>query len=618
MIKMTTPSHQRTSQALAIVYLMCGLSTALAQTIVTDAANPPRAPAAAPNESSIQVERQNTLNRVNAVTADQIQSSDGAMQLGRTRASEGTALAPSYEAQNNTSRGASKARSSPLSAQGVDQAKSLLPTLPPLQTEAPSTQRLVKRLPPPLANEADAKPQFTPDFSRQKAQLSELAGRSTVSLPVLDLTVNSSSLDAALNSGSNPDKASWALADVINIGLAFSPVLTSSRAQFDVSNNRLGQARSDFFPTLSMRSTQGPETSSQNGGSAPDQHTYKTNSIRVTMPIYSRPIHQTFISAQKQSLSSELSVQATKELVALTLAKSAIDVATTRLNLDFSDEWYGQMDSILNYVEARSQSGATSQVDLERTRTRLLTAKQTRLDVQASYKTALFEMERLTGQVPAKLFLPALNELPGLPATKGEIRNLAKDQNADLRALRERVAAQQASVLAAQGRMLPTFGLSVESDRNSNVSSTSPETLNRRALVVLSWTGALGGRDVYAANEASAELRDRQAQLDAESQRIELAIEADFALLQSATLRITAGQSEQAAALRVADSVREQMKTGRLGSVLDGLDAFERLYAARGRVVQALGQQMQAQAQLLRWTGMLSQIQQNATLALAP
>jgi hypothetical protein len=86
-------------------------------------------------------------------------------------------------------------------------------------------------------------------------------------------------------------------------------------------------------------------------------------------------------------------------------------------------------------------------------------------------------------------------------------------------------------------------------------------------------------------------------------------VDADFALLQSATLRIATAQAEQDAALLVLQSLQQQMKTGRVGSILEALDANERYFLSRQRMVQTLSQQMQAHAQLLRRLGMLSQIQ---------
>ena len=119
----------------------------------------------------------------------------------------------------------------------------------------------------------------------------------------------------------------------------------------------------------------------------------------------------------------------------------------------------------------------------------------------------------------------------------------------------------------------------------------------------------MGGKEFYAARLAKAELANRQSRLIEEADRIMQGVDADFALLQSATLRIATAQAEQDAALLVLQSVQQQMKTGRVGSMLEALDANERYFSSRQRLVQTLTQHMQAHAQLLRRLGMLSQVQ---------
>lgn len=562
-----------------------------------------------PSFTSISSEREKTLSKVNAVTADQPQSFDSTFQLAKTRESNNTAL---------TERAAKEAQpTKPRNGQKTEMTQGwLLSSLPPIETQAPSPKRLIKRQAPVFSEDGSAKPQYTPDFSRQKAQMAELVGRTVVDLPRLELTGSGKlPLTPAEKEMEKLADQAWSIADVVSIGLANSPVLQSSGAQLQAATDRTGQARADYFPTLSARVAKGHENSTTLGSST-DAHIYETKAVRLAVPIYNRTTHQNHLSAKKQEQSAKLKQRGSVESVALSLTKATVDLATTRLNLDFSDELLAQMNQILSYVEVRTQSGVTSQADLERARTRLLTATQTRLDLQAAYKTALYELERLVGQSPLALRLPALNTLPGLPTTKAEIRQLTRENNADILALRENVAAQEAAVAAISGKVLPTVGLSLENDLNTNISATSPELHNKRALVVLAWGASMGGKEVYAESEARAELRNRLAQLDEEVQKTEQAVEADFALLQSATLRISAGQAEQIAAARVIESVKEQIKTGRMGSLLDALDASERLYGARSRVVAALGQQIQAQAQLLRWMGGLSQLRDKANLML--
>jgi hypothetical protein len=118
----------------------------------------------------------------------------------------------------------------------------------------------------------------------------------------------------------------------------------------------------------------------------------------------------------------------------------------TRITLNFSDAQLEQLNKILNYLEARASAGASSQADLERARTRVLNARQTRIEQQTNYRNAMFELDRLTGIMPTTLQLPFLQLLPALPDNHGQIRQYVKDQNFDLLALRKDINAQRSTV----------------------------------------------------------------------------------------------------------------------------------------------------------------------------
>jgi outer membrane protein TolC len=236
-------------------------------------------------------------------------------------------------------------------------------------------------------------------------------------------------------------------------------------------------------------------------------------------------------------------------------------------------------------------------------------ARQNRIEQQASYMSAMLELERLIGVKPSSLQLPYLNQLPGLPATREQIRQTVWDSSQDLQILRKDVQSQAHVVASIYSRLLPTLSFNLEHDIGQNVRGTNPKQTDTRALGVMSWEMALGGKDLYAAHMAQAELAQRQSKLTEEADRLMQSVDADFALLQSTTLRIATGQAEQDAALMVLQSLQQQMKTGRVGSLLEALDANERYFGARMRLMQTLAQQMQAQAQLLRRLGVLSQLQ---------
>ena len=440
-----------------------------------------------------------------------------------------------------------------------------------------------------------------------KFRFADLAGQDVIDLPQVESDFPppvAQSTDQGLG-----------LPDIVALSLQQSPQIRQARAQYESAEARVGMARADLLPSASLRIAKGPEKSeSTTITTDTGNHTYYSRTMRLTQPVFNTPAFKEFDSSRQTKDASSLRLQSMREATSLAAAKATIDVATARITLNFSDAQLEQLNKILSYLEARTSAGASSQADLERARTRVLAARQTRLEQQTNYRNAMFELDRLTGTMPTALQLPFLQLLPALPNNYGQIRQYVKEQNFDLLALRKEVSAQRSTVSGEYGKYLPVFGVSLEKDTTENVRGTNAPWTDTRALAVMTWNVSLGGKEYFSAQQAGAELRNREAKLDDETQRISQATEADIALLQSTDLRLQAAEAEQASALAVVNAVEEQLKSGRIGSLLEALDASDRLFGARFRLTQALGQQMKAHAQLLSRLGLLSDVQTQAKL----
>lgn len=443
-----------------------------------------------------------------------------------------------------------------------------------------------------------------------KFRLADLAGQDLIDLPNVES-------DLPATNAPLTDK-SMGLPDFVALSLQQSPQMRQARAQFESAEARVGMTRADLLPTASVRIAKGPEKSESTVTALPttgtNRHTYYSRTMRLTQPVFNVPVFKEFDSSRQTKDASSLRLQSMREATSLAATKATIDVATARITLNFSDAQLEQLNKILTYLEARASAGASSQADLERARTRVLNARQTRIEQQTNYRNAMFELDRLTGVMPTTLHLPFLQLLPALPDSYGQIRQYVKEQNLDLLALRKDISAQRSLVTAEHSRYLPVLGVSLEKDTTENVRGTNAPWTDTRALAVMTWNVSLGGKEYYSGQQASAELRNREAKLDDETQRLSQATEADIALLQSTELRVQAAQAEQASAITVVDAVEEQLKSGRIGSLLEALDASDRLFGARFRLTQALGQQMKAHAQLLSRLGLLSDVQTQAKL----
>ncbi|WP_395669848.1 TolC family protein [Rhodoferax sp.] len=546
--------------------------------------------------AALNAERERTRARIAEVTADVVRESDTSLTLGRS-------LSPGLQQSlarldEAATRGKAPFKPGPREGSLVLADGPVVAAPPPKRTE---------RREAPAVDPAKAPLVYTPDFSRQLLSFAQLAGKEVVDLPRYDAADG-----AAYQPLAPKDETTWGLADIVTEGLLISPVQAQVVANLDVAQAQRSQAVAALFPTLSLRARAGLSKNTPGVDRSMDRD-YRDHSIRLTQPVYNPGLTNDVKSADSAQQAALLRQSGSLEQVALSLTVATVNLAAARLTIDFADEQETQLISVLRYLETRAQAGATSQVDLERARTRVLAAKQTRIDQQATYKTSLAELDRLIEQKPMSLRLPYLNQLPALPATRNEIAELVRKNSATIKALEKDVQAQVAVVAATRAKLLPTFSLSAERDIQKNTSTfETPVNVFTRFVGVGEWRVSLGGRELYEIDEAQAELRKRQSKLEEESRKIEQAVESDFAALQSATLRITTAEGEQREAFNVAESVQLQLKSGRMGNLLEALDATDRLFGARNRQIQALKEQYTAQSRLLGQIGLLS------GLALAP
>lgn len=431
-------------------------------------------------------------------------------------------------------------------------------------------------------------------------QLSDLAKSPIMVLPDL--------------SGENPTRSATAetlatsLPELVRQALERSPLLRQTQAQLAAARSGRQVAHADLMSKLSLRYAAGPEQSSS-PGQANSNHRREIGTVRLTQPLYNPSLTHEWQSSTQVEAAAQRRLQAAKDNVALSVVRATIDLSAARLVLDFANVQLAHLQSILDYLEKRAAAGASSVSDLERAKSRVFTARQTRMEQQAAYSNALNELRRLTQQSPRAIRLPAMTDLPALPSTGAGLQALAMQTNPDILAAEIDVKAQEARVKAEWARYKPEIGLSLEYDDSRNLRGINGPNQDMRALVVANWAISLGGKEWHQAEQAMAEMRQKEARLEDEKQRLSQALESDTTLFESAAFRVETAQLEQEAAGKVMSAVEAQLSSGRLGSLLEALDAGERFYASRQRLVQAIAQQLKAHAQLLVRVGQLGDLQ---------
>lgn len=551
-------------------------------------------------ENKINQEREQTKAMIESVSADQRGPLDGANTLGQKLnkdVNKRNRDKVEIKAPESTEKASADSAMSPIV---IGQWPNLLP---------PSDKKLLVNPRPRGIRNDDGSLVYTPDFSRQRLTMGLLNNNPFIDLPnqeIETLNLNEKKTKPIFNI-----EKSLTLSDLVYAGINYSPILDQAQSQLEVAIARSKSARAELLPKASARYSKGKE-SSQADGSALNNHETTSSAYRIGQPLINLPATRDWMSELNNQDAATWRLHSAKEAVALSVINAVVNLATARMTLDFADEQLTEFNRLLEYIQSRNKNGASSIADMERTRTRVLQTQQLRIEQQANYKNALLEIERLTGLTPESIQLPYLNQLPGLPNTQADIRRIVWANSYDLRTLRKEIKAQELVVSSQYSKFLPTLSFSLERDDGKNIRGINPRQVDNRALAVVNWEMSLGGKELFAAKAAQAELINRQAKLNEESEKALQGVDADFALLQSATLRISTGQSEQQAAEIVLISVREQIKNGRVANLLEALDANERYFTARQRLIQTLGQQIQAQSQLLRRIGLLSQVAEQA------
>lgn len=429
-------------------------------------------------------------------------------------------------------------------------------------------------------------------------KLSDLARSPVLLLPRLDSEGMLFSVDAMPLS----------LPELVRQGLLRSPQRQQIQAQYEAAKSATKAAGAELLPNFSMRFATGPEKS-RAVGQDENNHRQQVSTVRLTQPLYNPSLRHEWRSSEETESAARLRLQSATDNVVLSVVRATIDLSAARLVLDFSNVQLAQLQNILDYLETRALAGASSASDLERAKSRVYSARQTRLEQQASYRNAFNELRRLTQQSPRAIRLPDMADFPGIEIQHGALKEMVLARNPDILAAQRDILSQQAKLDAQWSKYKPQIGLSLEFDDSRNVRGVNGPNKDARALIVANWAFSLGGKEWYLAEQAMAELRQKEAKLEDEKQRLLQALDSDTTLFESAAFRVETAQLEQEAAGKVMTAIEAQLSTGRLGSLLDALDASERFFASRQRLVQAIAQNMKAHSQLLARVGQLGDLQ---------
>jgi adhesin transport system outer membrane protein len=165
----------------------------------------------------------------------------------------------------------------------------------------------------------------------------------------------------------------------------------------------------------------------------------------------------------------------------------------------------------------------------------------------------------------------------GIPSELNAAKALAVAQNDDLLAARAEIEAADWARSASLARFLPKLSVEVSHGRNVNAAGTESYFRDTKAMVVLTVPLVNGGTDLAQTRANVAQREEKKARALAVERRLLQELDAAYANLESVAERYRSVSEELEADRAVVQAFQAQL-TAANRSLLDVLDAYQRLY----------------------------------------
>lgn len=290
---------------------------------------------------------------------------------------------------------------------------------------------------------------------------------------------------------------------------------------------------------------------------------------------------------------------------ALESASAYIQALQARLVMELNRDYERLLQELLDHINTRAAGGGASVAERDRVRARTANARAQIADARANLSAALRNLSTLTGVSADALQL----ELPAqwaAPATLEHAVQLANDTNPELLAARLEGEAAKLEAQANLGRYLPRVDLELSHTRNVNGAGTPSYLRDSKALVVVNWSLLNGSADFYQGQAAKARQQEKLARTADVQRKLRQQFEGAYAALDALQERNQALKEEVQANATVVDAFRSQLGMGNR-SLLDVLDACQRLHQSRIDAATLMITEMQNHLKVAHLTGKLGQ-----------
>jgi len=379
----------------------------------------------------------------------------------------------------------------------------------------------------------------------------------------------------SVDGGSADDaSAQMNLRGAILQGMGYSPDVQAARYRAESFEQTRRAALGALLPRVDLRAAvgRGHLESVEPAVELPR----KDGSAQLTQVLVDEPSRREWRRQGVLADSAARQVGAAESSAGLEVAGAYLQALQSRLTIEVGQGYEAMLTELLRFVSERAAGGGASAADRERVRARVAGARSNIADGRAGLKVALRNLERLVGAAPARLDVGGPSSL-GIPSDLNAAKALAVAQNDDLLAARAEIEAADWARSAAQARFLPRLSVEVSHGRNVNAAGTESYFRDTKAMVVLTVPLINGGTDLAQTRANIAQREEKKARALAVERRLLQELDAAYANLESVAERYRSVSEELEADRAVVQAFQAQL-TAANRSLLDVLDAYQRLY----------------------------------------
>ena len=305
--------------------------------------------------------------------------------------------------------------------------------------------------------------------------------------------------------------------------------------------------------------------------------------------------------------SAELQLSGAASNALLESAGAWLSVLQARVSVQLGVEYTSLLDELARYITERAAAGGASPADRERVRGRVANVRASMADANATLKVATRNLVRLTGSAPASIELSFPASDLAVPVNRDVALEVAMAQNFELLAARAEVVAAEVERDISRSRFLPRVELELTHSRTTNSGGQDNFSRDTRGMVVLSLPLVNGGADLSQVRAAQSRRNELQAKASNVERKLALELETAYANLEASGQRYSAVREELESNAKVVAAFRAQM-LGSNRSLLEVLDAFQRLHQSRLDLTQSLVSEAQNQLRVAHLTGSLATV----------